>query len=408
MDQIDLQILRSALAELGGDINANLKDPQALGKVQITRFLLAHLLGRQGAAQEYRSIEEEVAALQSAEKAEQQILAIKAVVQDGALVLTAERLTPYIRSKLNNPNIEVTALQSSLGGYSKETYILTLSGAAHLDNKMVLRLDQVGGPVEAQAADEFDVIRLMFERGVPVPEPLWADHQPPFGGTCMVMRLVPGKTAYDVTGIQIGSDGKDAALALARVLVQIHQTPIGALKLPPALTSAPLADHVSRMIKFYDNLWQRRRVGKSPTLTAAFAWLHANVPANAAPSLVHGDASLRNLMVHNGKASAMLDWELWHIGDHNEDLAYCRNDVEQFLTWDAFMGEYRQSGGPAFDERAGEYYRMFSALRNAVFAEGCLHSFVNAPSPEPKFAYGALAGGRKLICAIASQLAKLQ
>lgn len=408
MEQFELQILRSALAELGGDINTNLQDPQARGKVQITSFLLAHLLGRQGVAHEYGSMAEEVAALQKAEQDEQQILAAKPVAQDSTSAITAEILTPYVRSKLNDPKVTVTSLQASLGGYSKQTFILTLSGAEHLGNKLVMRRDQVGGPVESQTADEFDIIKLMLGRGVPVPEPLWADRHPPFGGTCMLMRLVLGKTAYDVTGMMIGSDGKEAALALARVLGKIHQTPVSALNLSSELANASLGDHVRRMVKYYEDHWLRRRVGNSPTLTAAFAWLNANVPGNAPPSLVHGDASLRNLLVHDGKASAMLDWELWHVGDHNEDLAYCRNDVEQFVPWEAFLSEYRSAGGLAFDARAGEYYAIFGALRNAVFADACLHSFVTAPIPEPKLAYGALAGGRKLICMIASQLAKLK
>lgn len=406
MQQFDQRIVLSALAELGGDIQGNLKDPQALGKVQMTRFLLAHLLGRQDGTDEHTTIGEEVAALKQAEADEQKILSAKPEGATFGTAVTADALTAYLREKLGDPEISITSLRASLGGFSKQTYILELSGAERFGNQLVMRRDQVGGPVESRTADEYPVIRLMHERTVPVPEPLWADHQSPFGGTCMFMRMVPGKTAYDVTGTQIGGDGKDAAFALARVLAKIHATPLASLQLPAEVAGLSLGEHVRLMVKFYEEQWFRRRLENSPTIEAAFKWLYANVPDQAAPALVHGDASLRNLMMDDGRESALLDWELWHVGDYNEDLAYCRTDVEQFIAWEDFVGEYRKHGGGAFDSLSGDYYAIFGALRNSVFTAACLHSFVNAPVPEPKLAYGALSMGRRLICDMAERLEK--
>eukprot|EP00456_Euglypha_rotunda_P010846 TRINITY_DN12788_c0_g1_i6.p1 TRINITY_DN12788_c0_g1~~TRINITY_DN12788_c0_g1_i6.p1 ORF type:complete len:125 (+),score=29.22 TRINITY_DN12788_c0_g1_i6:42-377(+) len=100
----------------------------------------------------------------------------------------------------------------------------------------------------------------------------------------------------------------------------------------------------------------------------------------------------------------MLDWELWHVGDYNEDLAYCRDDVERFVDWDSFMAEYRRSGGGEFSTVAGDYYAIFGALRNSVFTSSCLHSFVTAEVPEPKLAYGPLSMGRRIICDLAEKL----
>ncbi|CAM2169581.1 putative Phosphotransferase family protein [Paraburkholderia sacchari] len=408
MQQYEAQILRSALRELGGDISANVSSPLAQGKVQITSFLLAHLMAREAGDHAYASVEEEVAALKRVEQEEQRILVAPSATASEYVAITSETLTPYLRSRLDLPALQVTDLRASLGGYSKQTWLITLEGAGQFDNRLVLRCDQVGSPVEAKTADEYGVIKLMHARGVPVPEPLWVDREPPFGGTCMVMRMVQGQTAYDVTGTQIGKDGRDAALGLALALGQVHSTPVDLLPLPPALLGASLREHVHRILKFYEDQWKRRRVGTSPTVSAALAWLYDNIPDQGVPALVHGDASLRNLMVHDGKPSALLDWELWHVGDHNEDLAYCRSDVEQFIDWDEFMKVYTDHGGRSFDPSAARFYGIFGALRNAVFADACVHSFVHAPIPDPKLAYGALVLGRKLIYDIATQLQQCQ
>ena len=404
MQPFELQIVRSALAELTGDIQAHVTDPQALGKVQMTRFLLAHLLGRQDAASEHTSMVDEIASLQKAEHDEQRLLAPPVSGSGFGVAVTTEALTGYLRDKLQDPRVTIAKLQASLGGFSKQTYLIELNGAEHIGHRIVMRRDQTGGPVESLSADEYPVIKLMHERGVCVPEPLWADPDFPFGGTCLFLRRVPGRTVYDVTGTQIGSDGSAAALGLARVLGQIHATPVAALDLPLEIRAASLGEHVRRMVAHYEEQWLRRRTGRSPTMEAAFAWLKANVPEDGTPALVHGDASLRNLMMADGRESAILDWELWHVGDHNEDLAYCRSDVEQFVPWNTFLDTYTANGGRPFDPRAGAYYAMFGALRNSVFTFSCLHSFVTAPIPEPKLAFGALSMGRRLICDLAARL----
>jgi hypothetical protein len=68
------------------------------------------------------------------------------------------------------------------------------------------------------------------------------------------------------------------------------------------------------------------------------------------------------------------------------------------------MAEYRAHGGCAYDEKAGAYYQVFGAVRNAVFAESLLYDFSRAERPETRFAFGALVLGRRLIYALANAL----
>src|SRR5690349_3704134 len=169
MQSFELQIVRSALAELTGDIQAHVQDPQAQGKVQMTRFLLAHLLGQQEAVTEYAGIDEEVASLQKAEQIEKRLLAPPVAGSGFGVAVTAEALTDYLRDKLKEPRVTITKLQASLGGFSKQTYLIELSGADRIGNRIVMRRDQTGGPVESLSADECPVLQLMHRRGVPVP-----------------------------------------------------------------------------------------------------------------------------------------------------------------------------------------------------------------------------------------------
>lgn len=407
LDRLEQQIIRSTIATLSADIDSGLNDPVAREKLQMTNLLLAHLLGRQGQPQSWETIEQEVQSLQATESGEKEALGAAAAEQEQSSTITAELMTDYLREKLEMPQVAVTEVQASLGGFSKETYLLSLSGAEQFDNKLVMRCDSRYGPVESTAADEFMILRKMFERRVPVPEPLYADRNPPFGGTALLMRRASGSSPFDVKGQQLGPQGREAALALARVLAKIHTTPLSELDLPNENSGTSLRDHVLAMLAFYKDQYSRRHIDDSPTLAKAFEWLQANIPVDGAgPALVHGDASMRNLLVDDkGQESAMLDWELWHVGDANEDLAYCRNEIESVLAWEHFLEEYRAHGGPAYEESSGAYYEVYASVRNVIFAQSLLHGFVNAENPKSKFAFAAIALGRPLVYRLADKFA---
>ena len=59
-----------------------------------------------------------------------------------------------------------------------------------------------------------------------------------------------------------------------------------------------------------------------PTLELVHRWLDDHRPEIAEPSLVHGDFRLGNLMVDGTGLRAVLDWELAHLGDPMEDVAW--------------------------------------------------------------------------------------
>jgi aminoglycoside phosphotransferase (APT) family kinase protein len=72
------------------------------------------------------------------------------------------------------------------------------------------------------------------------------------------------------------------------------------------------------------------------------------------------------MMVNHGAVTAMLDWELWHVGDSTEDLAYARSDVVQALPWDDFLAEYYRHGGNEYSPAA-----LLTGSCGPVFAMQC-------------------------------------
>lgn len=399
-----LQAIRAALIELQGDIKAD-SGPLGQTKIHVISTSLANAIARSDRSRDVASIADELQLQRELAAIEQDIIGEAASPADSS-DLSESAFTHYLRDKVGG-TVEVTGVRKLVGGASKQTIILTLKDGGPLGDQIVVRRDVPDGPVESEAADEFEITQQLNRRGLAVAEPLWADRSPPFGGTCMVTRFVQGEQAMDLTDPTARSGGREASLALARVLASIHSVPLADLTVPPASTGGALQDRIRAMIDDYEQQWHARRVGGSPTIAAAVSWLRANIPTGDEISLVHGDASLRNLMVKDGRESALLDWELWHVGDHHEDIAYCQADVTPWLDWDEFLAEYHAHGGKLLDPATLAFWGMFGAFRNMVFATALEYSFATLERPPASANFMALVGGRPLKELAAQRLAAL-
>jgi aminoglycoside phosphotransferase (APT) family kinase protein len=312
---------------------------------------------------------------------------------DDDRIMERDRLTAYLRQRMPG-TVEVTAVKKMFGGFSKETFIVDLGGSGEPLKSIVIRKDVDGGPVEGSAVDELPLLQALRDQGIPVPRPLWAETDASiFGHPFIVVECCPGSVAANINSSVSDKNGILNAKLMAKVLAQIHRIDLTKFPVISAQDArAPLKTHVERLIDGFISQWHRRRVDPSAIMTAALAWMRANIPATTPrPTLVHGDASLRNMLVHENKLSALIDWELWHIGDPNEDLASVKPDIEQVMSWKDFLNEYYAHGGLPYDERTGRFYEMFVPVRNAVTSANMTHDFQRRKEPDDLrgfFTYG--------------------
>lgn len=102
-----------------------------------------------------------------------------------------------------------------------------------------------------------------------------------------------------------------------------------------------------------------------PLLRFALWWLHEHVPQHRdRPSWVQGDTGPGQFMVHEGEITALIDWELSHIGDPMLDLGVMR--MRNMLYPVGELGEYfdyyAELAGEPLDQAALCYYTVVSTL----------------------------------------------
>ena len=148
--------------------------------------------------------------------------------------------------------------------------------------------------------------------GAPVPHVLVADDSVgPLGNPFLICDAIDGETIVRRIQRQLDDAGRARLLRqCAEALAAIHRADTDL----PGLT---LEDQLAEWREQLDTM-----ADTTATFEWAFRWLAANRPAPSPPHLVHGDFRMGNLIVDGSGLAAVLDWELVHVGEVYEDLAW--------------------------------------------------------------------------------------
>jgi hypothetical protein len=114
------------------------------------------------------------------------------------------------------------------------------------------------------------------------------------------------------------------------------------------------------------------------TFERAHAWLVANRPSRTAATIVHGDLRMGNVIVDTDGLAAVIDWELVHVGDPIEDLAWLCVKAWRFGaplevggvgTIDELVDAYERAGGQCVDRDVFHWWLVQKTLQWGI---GCM------------------------------------
>jgi aminoglycoside phosphotransferase (APT) family kinase protein len=285
------------------------------------------------------------------------------VSTDGLADLLARRI-----SALAGGDVAVEHLRRLTAGASRETWSFTAAGAGGR-RELVLRRDPPGADRPEGMAREAAAIAAAATAGVPVPPLVDSCTDPAvLGAPYLVTEHVAGETL----GPRLLRDERYAparaglAAELGRTLARIHAIPVETVRLGDAVD--PLEDLRST----HDALDE-----PSPAVEIALRRLARHRPAPVAPTVVHGDFRLGNLIVDETGLRAVLDWELVHRGDPREDLGWLCVKCWRFGwplpvaglgTLDELLDGYAEVAGQRPDPEAVRWWQLH---RTVWWALGC-------------------------------------
>ena len=231
----------------------------------------------------------------------------------------AQRVTDW------RPAARVHGLSPLTGGTSSLTFLVELAGVAEGETPVVLKVAPPGlAPVRNR-----DVLRqARLQKSVQgpgrplAPEVLFVDPgDPPEVPPFMAMNLVAGECVEpilcDAADRPAPGQVRARFLDAVRVLAQLHAIVPAATGLAgePAVG---LADEVDRWTRAFATL-PREMAGDYERAAKA---LRASMPAPLPPAVNHGDFRLGNTLCAGDRINAVIDWEIWSVGDPRIDLAW--------------------------------------------------------------------------------------
>ena len=295
-----------------------------------------------------------------------------AVVQPAYTAFTLETMQAYMRNKFpQRTGLRVTQFKQLVGGYQKITALFDVEDDSGACDAMVLRAEKDDRFLKLDAGnvvDEYAIVRVAFEAGLSVPEPLWLEADKSKMGYCFfVSRKAPG-TNYGSAISAEKSIPDDVARSFIQTMARIHQTPISDALRRTAIGHwmdhpTLYANSLANVYYWKDQKWMEQ-ANPSPLFTRLTTWLIDNVPHDEdTPRWVHGDFGPHNVLVHEGTVSGVLDWEASYIGDQAEDLAWFLQGCAGQITDAKALAWYQEFTGWKISEFRLRYYDVFNCLK---------------------------------------------
>lgn len=319
----------------------------------------------------------------------------------------AARLAAYCRTRLPAVHaLRVDGLQRIFGGASRETWRFTLhlrerEGDDERAQALILRRDPGASLIDTERRVEFAAYRAFEASEVPVPRPWWLEEDPahldhPF----FVMQAVTGCEAGPAKLMAEPFAARHAHIAERKWTILGRIAAADPAPLAQVLEPVSAEDAWRRELGHWAALLARDAREPQPIAEAAIRWLRAHPPPPAQRvGVVHGDYRTGNFLVDpSGEIRAILDWEMAHLGDPLEDLAWGLNRAWRFQGDDRAGGlapredaiaHWQRASGLRADPRSLHWWELFSCVKGQAIWLGAARAFESGANRDLMMAFAA-------------------
>jgi aminoglycoside phosphotransferase (APT) family kinase protein len=316
------------------------------------------------------------------------------------------RLAAYIAGRLPDAaDVTVSGLERISGGASRETYRFRArwrQGREVVARRLILRRDPPASLIDTERRVEFAAYRAFHGSAVPVPTMLWLEEADgPLDHPFFIAEELCG---YQAAPLLLFAGGYDAVLPrLAEhkwtILGEIARADPEALGLTQVMAPVAPDGCWRRELDHWEAILDSDEAEPQPIARAAIRWLRANPPPPAQKlAVVHGDYRTGNFLYDEaGEIQGVLDWEMDHLGDPLEDLAWGFNPVWQFgrglagglLPQDEAIAIWERTSGLIADPAALHWWILFNCVKGQGIWVGSARAFIDGGNTDPIMVYAA-------------------
>lgn len=325
-------------------------------------------------------------------------------------LLNQTNLEAYLRRRFANDALRIVEFRFLSGGRNRQTALFVVEGEPGLPSHLVIQREPRTLMTTFKGIGmQFEVLREAHAIGMSVPKPILVETDADLlDGPFMISEQVRGASPVPSMDYWSPPPKSDRlAQSLARQFALMHRIPLVRLEntLERYVDTGKtwLAD-----LEALEAQWESLAQAPSMAVTAALAWMKANVSCvDTAETVVHNDALLHNVLAEDEEITAVLDWEMAHIGHPCEDLGYVRPVVEQMTDWDLFLDAYAAAGGKRPTSLQIDFFTLRSMLKLMIQIMYVRRAFDSGQANVPALAEIGSSFMPKLIDRLANQVNKI-
>ncbi|HET7666323.1 MAG TPA: phosphotransferase family protein [Mycobacterium sp.] len=297
----------------------------------------------------------------------------------------AALLQPIVRCRIPGAtDARITNWRPAGSGLSTETFLFDLlrdgdDGSARVKQLVFRRPPDVSLYPDYDLTRQVMVMNRLRDTAVPVPTVCWLDRDDKDLGTpYYVMEQLPSIgtandfPSYHSKGLYFDATPEQRTTmwwGCVQAIADVHALDWRSLRLEKLLMPQRGVHPLEQIVDYYDEFlkWGSQD-GRRQELVDAVNWLRDNIYEPEYLVLCWGDSRMSNILYGpQFEVTAVLDWELAHIGDHEADLAWLL-----FVDWacSEYEGVPRLDGTPSRQETVERYEQMSGrAVRNLPYNE---------------------------------------
>ena len=327
----------------------------------------------------------------------------------------ADRLSRYL-SDLRQEVVAVEGLSRIPGGASRETYkfdAVTTTGRTG----MILRRDPPESLIDTDRRLEYLAYQSFHPLGIPTPQPIALEEgcealERPF---FLMSRVDGGAAASPFAPDPYGAHAADIGEQFFTILGRIAGADPATLPLGQAAERPALDGCWRRELDHWERELDKDELFPQPIARAAIRRLRRNPPPTAQHlSVVHGDYRSGNFL-HDGagRILAILDWEMCHLGDPLEDLAWAIDPLWSHFETERVSGLlpraeaialWERASGLKVDPAALAWWELFNSFKGLVIWVSAAKAYRNGGGRDPVLGFSGWYTARRHDVIIAERL----
>ncbi|GGC48870.1 aminoglycoside phosphotransferase [Chelatococcus reniformis] len=268
-----------------------------------------------------------------------------------------------------------------------------MARAAGTARGLIVRIDPLSSLIDTDRRTEYLTMEAMYRAGLPVAEPLLLEEDSRWLGR-------PFSISAEVPGCEASPEGIPAGhrVTMGRqlwcLLGEIARLDPLALGLDRFMSLPTVATCAMEQLEYWRKVIVDDELHPNPVADAAVRWLLKHPPPPPQKlSLVHGDYRTGNfLYTPDGTIKAIVDWEMAHIGDPLEDLAWSLDPLwhwqqpelaGRLLPHAEAVRHWEEASGIELDVEAFRWWRIFASLKGMGIWISSSEDFHNGASKDP-------------------------